>query len=184
MEDYQIVDLYWARSETAIAETEQKYGRMLTRISVSLLPTAEDAEECVSDTYLAAWNSMPEERPVYLGAFLSKIVRRLSIDRFRTLRAQKRGGAQMLIDELTDCVPSEYDVQADYDNRRLAEALNAFLRSLDEEKRYVFVRRYYYSDSVADIARQLRVSEGKIKTVLFRLRNALRVFLEQEGIAL
>lgn len=184
MEDYQIVDLYWARSEYAIEQTERKYGRMLTGISASLVPTAQDAEECVSDTYLAAWNSMPEERPTYLGAFLSKIVRRISIDKFRSLRAGKRGGAQMLVDELTDCIPSDCDLQADYDNRQLAEALNTFLLSLEEEKRYMFVRRYYYSDSIADIARQLRVSEGKVKTVLFRTRNALRNFLEREGFAL
>ena len=184
MEDYQIVDLYWARSESAIAETEQKYGRMLTGISVALVPTAQDAEECVSDTYLAAWNRMPDERPIYLGAFLSKIVRRISIDRFRSARAEKRGGAQGLIEELTDCIPSDCDLQADYDNRRLAEALNRFLRELDEEKRYVFVRRYYYSDSISQIAEALRISEGKIKTMLFRLRNSLKSLLEKEGISI
>ncbi len=184
MEDHQIVDLYWARSEHAIAQTEQKYGRMLTGISAALVPTYQDAEECVSDTYLAAWNSMPEERPTYLGAFLSKIVRRISIDKFRALRANKRGGAQTLIDELTDCIPSDCDVQAEYDNRRLAGALDTFLRDLDEEKRYIFVRRYYYSDSILEIARRMRVSEGKVKTVLFRTRNALRKYLEEEGFAL
>ena len=184
MEDYQIVDLYWARSEDAIRQTQGKYGRMLMGISSSLVPSPQDAEECVSDTYLAAWNSMPEERPTYLGAFLSRIVRRISITRFRSAHAGKRGGAGRLIEELTDAIPSDCDLQAEYDNTLLAQALNRFLRSLDEEKRYVFVRRYYYADPIGQIARALRVSEGKIKTDLFRLRGALKKFLEQEGIAL
>ena len=185
MEDHKIVDLYWERSESAIAETQQKYGRMLTGISVSLVPTAEDAEECVSDTYLAAWNRMPEERPIYLGAFLSKIVRRISIDRFRATQAEKRGGrVGALTEELTDCIPSGDSPQDDYDNRRLGEVLNRFLQSLDEEKRYIFVRRYYYSDAIGQIALSLRVSEGKVKTTLHRLRASLKNLLEQEGIAL
>ena len=184
MEDYQIVDLYWSRSENAIAQTEQKYGRMLTSISVSLVPTVQDAEECVSDTYLAAWNSMPDERPVYLGAYLSKIVRRLSINKYRSSRTAKRGGAGELVEELTDCIPSDYSLETEYDNQRLAEALNRFLLSLDEQKRYIFIRRYYYSDAVIDIARQIRASEGKVKTVLFRVRSALRKFLEEEGFAI
>lgn len=184
MEDHQIVDLYWARSESAIEQTEQKYGKMLTSISVSLVPTEQDAQECVNDTYLAAWNSMPTERPFYLGAFLSKIVRRISVSRYRADRAKKRGGADILIDELTECVPSDFDLCADYENQRLADALNRFLLSLDEEKRYIFIRRYYYSDPIEKIAADIYAGEGKIKTVLFRLRSALRKFLEREDIAL
>ena len=184
MEDYQIVDLYWSRSESAIAQTEQKYGRMLTSISVKLVPTVQDAEECVSDTYLAAWNSMPDERPVYLGAFLSKIVRRISINKYRSAHTYKRGGAGELIEELTDCIPSDYSLETEYDNQRLAEALNRFLISLDEQKRYIFIRRYYYSDAIIDIAKQLGSSEGKVKTVLFRARGELRKFLEKEGFAI
>ena len=106
MEDYQIVDLYWARQESAIAETDKKYGRMLNSISFSLLSSAEDAEECVNDTYVAAWQSMPQERPTYLGAFLSKIIRRISVSRYRTSHAQKRGGASVLIEELSEAIPS------------------------------------------------------------------------------
>ena len=184
MEDCKIVDLYWASSESAIEQTERKYGRMLTSISVSLVPSAEDAEECVSDTYIAAWNSMPDERPIYLGAFLSKIVRRISIDKFRAIRSKKRGGADILIDELTECIPSSEDVQTQYDNKMPAEALNRFLLSLEDEKRHIFIRRYFYSDQLDEIARRMNISEGKVKTVLFRVRNALRNYLEEEGISL
>ena len=184
MEDHQIIELYFARDELAIEETAKRYGGVCMQVSMDILKDRMDAEECVSDTYLAAWNSMPEERPTYLGAFLSRIVRRISITRFRSAHAGKRGGAGRLIEELTDAIPSDCDLQAEYDNTLLAQALNRFLRSLDEEKRYVFVRRYYYSDPIGQIARALRVSEGKIKTDLFRLRGALKKFLEQEGIAL
>lgn len=184
MEDRQIVDLYWARNESAIEHTKTKYGNMLTGVSFSLLQSREDAEECVNDTYLAAWGSMPTERPTFLGAFLAKIVRRLSISRYRHAKAQKRGGAEALILELTDCVPATCEPFDDLENRDLADALNRFLRSLDEEKRFIFVRRYFYSDPIDAIAKRCRISEGKVKTVLFRTRNALREFLEKEGVAL
>ena len=184
MEDYQIVDLYWQRSERAIGETDTKYGRMLTAISQGLVDTREDAEECLNDTYLAAWNSMPSERPIYLGAFLSKIIRRISIDKYRVLHSEKRGGKDSLVSELTECIPSQSDVEREYDNKLLAEALNRFLYSLDDEKRNIFIRRYFYSDSIDVIARGMNVSIGKVKTVLFRTRNALRNFLLEEGIEL
>ena len=178
------MDLYWQRSERAIGETDTKYGRMLTGISQGLVDTREDAEECLNDTYLAAWNSMPSERPIYLGAFLSKIIRRISIDKYRVLHSEKRGGKDSLVSELTECIPSQSDVEMEYDNKLLAEALNRFLYSLDDEKRNIFIRRYFYSDPIDVIARGMNVSIGKVKTVLFRTRNALRNFLLEEGIEL
>ena len=184
MEDYRIVDLYWARSESAIEQTKYKYGRMLMGVSFALLQNEGDAEECVNDTYLAAWNSMPTERPSYLGAFLSKIIRRLSINRYRTAHAEKRGGISVLTEELTECIPSTVSVETDYENRALADAINRFLLSLDEEKRYIFVRRYFYSDSLAEIAQKCRMREGKVKTALFRTRGALKAFLEREGVVI
>ncbi len=183
MEDYQIVDLYWERSETAITETSAKYGRMLTGISLSLSGSREDAEECVSDTYLAAWNSMPTDRPLYLGAYLSKIVRRLSIDRYRAQTAQKRGGSSVS-EELYDCIPSRSDVEGEYDERQTAEAINRYLLSLSEEKRYIFIRRYYYSDAIETIALALGISKAKVKTTLHRLRAGLRRHLESEGVSI
>ena len=182
MEDYQIVDLFWARSENAIAETSSKYGRMLTGISLSLSSSREDAEECVSDTYLAAWNSMPSDRPTYLGAYLSKIVRRLSIDRFRAQTAQKRGGVSHVCEELSDCIPSNSSVERDYDEHLTTESINRYIYSLDEEKRYMFVRRYFYSDAIETIALSLGVSQGKVKTTLHRLRAGLTRHLEREGV--
>lgn len=182
MEDLQIVDLFWARSESAITETSAKYGRMLTGISLSLSSSREDAEECVSDTYLAAWNSMPSDRPTYLGAYLSKIVRRLSIDRFRAQTAQKRGGVGYVCEELSDCIPSNSSVERDYDERQTTESINRYIYSLDEEKRYMFVRRYFYSDAIETIALSLGVSQGKVKTTLHRLRAGLKRHLEREGV--
>ena len=178
MEDYQIVDLYWERKERAIAETQVKYGKMLHSLSYSLLYSHEDAEECVNDTYLGAWNAMPDARPMYLGPFLSKITRRLSIDRWRHEHREKRGGAASLTEELTDCIPDSDTPAEEYQRGLLRGELNAFLRTLPEEKRAIFVRRYFYAQPVGIIARELGIGEGKVKVVLHRLREQLKVRLE------
>ena len=180
MEDKKIVDLYWARSETAISETQTKYGKLLYGISFSLLSSREDAEECVNDTYIAAWNSMPDERPEYLCAFLCKIDRRISINKYNSLHRKKRGGADMIIEELTECIPSGDDVQGSYENKRLTEAINRFLEGLDTEKRVVFVKRYFYSSSLDEISRQMNISQAKVKSMLFRMREQLYKILERE----
>lgn len=182
MEDYQIVDLFWQRSEAAIRESERKYGRILLSASRSLLDSREDAEECVSDTRLQAWNRMPQDRPAYLGAYLVKIVRALSISRFRSLHRQKRGGAGCLTDELTDCIPDGSDLQAEYENGRLAQTINRFVQSLDEEKQRVFVRRYFFSDSIEEISASMGIGKSKVKTMLFRLRGELKSVLEGEDL--
>lgn len=182
MEDYQIVNLYWARSESAIEQTKIKYGRTLGNLSYVLVSNREDAEECVNDTYLAAWNGMPTDRPTYLGAYLTKIVRRLSINRYRLSHAEKRGGVDNLTSEITDCIPSSMDVEKQFENGMLTAALNRFIEGLDKEKRYIFLRRYFYSDSVTDIAAALNVGEPKVKTALHRLRLALHDFLSKEGV--
>jgi len=180
MEDNKIVDLYWARNEYAIRETDVKYGRMLKSLSYSLLNSREDAEECVNDTYLDAWNAMPVARPTYLGAFLSKITRRISIDRFRADHRQKRGGMGMVMEELSDCIPSGDDVVSAYENGRLSDALNRFLYAQPTEKRVMFIRRYFYSQSVDEVARGMGVTESKVKITLYRLREALRRELEEQ----
>lgn len=177
------MELYWARSESAIVQTEKKYGRMLLSISISLLASREDAEECVSDTYIAAWGRMPTDRPSFLGAYLSKIVRAISIDRYRMRHRKKRdAGVELLIDELAECIPDGSDIEAEYENGRLTELLNRFIRGLTEEKRTVFILRYFSSMPVGDIAVRLGIGESKVKTMLHRIRADLREILEKEGL--
>ncbi len=182
MEDYKIVDLYWAREERAISESDKKYGKMLQSISVSLLSSREDAEECVSDTYLDAWNAMPDARPAYLGAFLSKIVRRISIDRYRREHREKRGGMENLTAELSECIPASTTVEEEYEQGRLAKELNLFLGGLSEEKRILFVRRYFYAVPLAGLARELHMTESAVKVTLYRIREALRQFLQERDL--
>ena len=182
MEDYQIVDLYWARKETAISETEKKYGKMLHSLSYSLLSSHEDAEECVNDTYLGAWNAMPDARPMYLGPFLSKITRRLSINRWRRDHREKRGGVMNMIEELTECVPDADTPSAEYERGLLRDELNAFLRTLGEEKRAMFVRRYFYAQPLNTIAQDMGIGEAKVKVTLHRLREQLKERLEVRGL--
>lgn len=181
MEDFKIVDLYWERSERAISETKTKYEKMLSGISYSLLKSAEDTEECLNDTYLSAWNQMPTDRPVYLGAYLSKIIRALSIDRFRSRHSKRRGGFEELCVELDECIPDSVSIEAQYENGRLAETINRFLGDLSEERRVIFIRRYFYSDSVEQIAERTGCSSSKVKTSLHRMREELRRVLEKEG---
>lgn len=182
MEDFQIVDLFWERNENAIRESEIKYGKLLCRVSFSLVSSEEDAKECVNDTYLAAWNKMPSDRPIYLGAYLTKIVRNISISRFRSKKSEKRGGATDILSELSECIPDRESVEGHYANKLLADELNRFVASLDEEKRAIFIRRYYYSQSISQISDEMRVGESKIKVILFRLRASLKTVLEREGL--
>lgn len=181
MEDHRIVDLYWARDEAAIEASQRKYGRMLYSLSYSLLTSHQDAEECVNDTYLGAWQAMPTARPAHLGSFLSKITRRLSIDRWRHSHRKKRGGIEELTEELTECIPSDSSVEREYESGLLRHTLDGFLRSLTEEKRAIFLRRYFYSQSVTQIAVALGIGESKVKVVLHRLRQELRERLEKGG---
>ena len=182
MEDNRIVDLYWARNERAISESEKKYGKMLHALSYSLLTSHPDAEECVNDTYLDAWRAMPTARPDYLGAFLSKITRRISIDRFRAAHREKRGGMENVMEELTECIPAQSSVEQEYENGRLAKELSRFLSAQDPEKRVIFIRRYFYSQPIAQIAQELGLSQAKVKVTLWRIREKLRLRLEEEDL--
>ena len=182
MEDDRIVDLYWQRNERAIAETAAKYGAYLRSISRQILSNAEDAEECVNDTYNDAWQSMPPHRPSILSTFLGKITRRISIDLWRKYSAEKRGGGQTAhaLDELEECVSGTGDVEAEVERLELQKKLNDFLLALPRTDRQVFMCRYWYLDSVSDIAKQFACSESKIKSMLYRTRNRLRAMLEKE----
>ncbi len=180
MEDRQIVDLYWKRSERAISESDQKYGRMLYSLSYALLSSREDAEECLNDTWLAAWNAMPTARPAYLGAFLSKITRRISVDAWRREHRKKRGGTDALLTELEECIPARENVEQEYENGRLSDALDRFLAGLGEEKRAVFLRRYFWAQPVSQIAAEVGIGESKVKVLLFRMREKLKKELEEQ----
>ena len=191
MEDQQIVDLYWERDERAIAESDAKYGRYCTQIALNILDNAQDAEECVNDTYLRAWNAIPPSRPTKLGAFLGKITRNLSLDRYKARKTAKRGNSLFLVslDELSECIPdgstgfgSGFDDETEA--RRIGECINRFLRKQSGEVRDVFICRYFYSDSIGEIARRFGLSESKVKSMLHRTRGKLKKLLESEGIRL
>ena len=181
-----ILDLYWARSEAAISATAQKYGGYCCAIATNILRNNEDAEECVNDTYLKAWEVIPPERPVLFRAFLGKITRNLSLNKYKALRTKKRGAGEidLLLSELEDCLPASGNVERDYEANLVVEALNSYLLSIDSESRIVFVRRYWYADPVQTIATRLQMSESKVKSLLFRTRKKLRVYLEKEGVVL
>lgn len=181
MEDEKIIDLYWDRNQSAITETEHKYGSYCRRIANNILYSREDSEECVNDTWLRAWNSMPEERPSILSAFLGAITRNLSLDRYRRHHAAKRGSGEVhyIFDEMWDCAGGENP--SDWvDQKALVECINTFLEEQDAESRVLFVRRYWYMDSIADIAERFGFSESRVKSNLFRTRNRLRTRLLQE----
>ena len=182
VEDSQIIELYWQRDEQAIAETAQKYGAFCFTIASSILTVREDAEECVNDTYVDAWGAMPTARPELLGAFLSKIVRRISVDRFRERHREKRGGIDNSLSELSECIPASGGIEEELDGERIRAELDAFLSSQPKEKRVAFVLRYFYSKSITEIALQLGVGESKVKTMLFRMREELRERLEVNGL--
>ena len=183
MEDAAIVELYWARDEDALRQTQIKYGSLLTGISASLTGTRSDAEECVNDAYLAAWNAIPPARPEKLGPFLSKIVRRLSVSRYRASHAEKRGGFA-IEEELTDAIPAPCgsSVEQELENGMLKETLDGFLAELSEKNRAVFVLRYFYGRSIAEISVQTGIGESSVKVTLMRLRERLRKLLEKEGL--
>ncbi len=181
MEDSFIVDLYWERNERAITETGNKYGRLLQSTSYNLLSSREDAEECVNDTYIAAWNSMPTARPQFLASFLTRIVRNISISRFREIHREKRGGGD-IIEELTECVPDSDTVESQYRDTELSLAINGYLSGLGDEKRAVFIRRYFWTQDISVISKETRISESAVKTMLFRMRGELKNVLERKGL--
>ena len=184
MEDRDIVELYWQRSERAIAETAEKYGRYCYAIAYSALDSAEDARECVNDTWLAAWNAMPDARPKALGAFLGRITRRTAIDRWRARAAARRGGGELplALEELAECVPAAEDVEARLEAAELSRAVDAFVRTLPAAERAVFLSRYWYMDPVKDIAARLGSTQSRVKSMLARTRARLRTYLEREGL--
>ena len=183
MDDEQIVSLYWQRQESAIRETEIKYSRYLTKIAYNILSDLEDSRESVNDTYLAAWNSIPPHRPCVLSAYLAKLTRRISIDRFRYRSREKRHGSEyeISLSELEECVSSGNTTEEAVNAKLLADAIGIFLRLQPEENRNAFLCRYYFLDPVKEVAARCGMTESKCKTVLHRMRLSLKAYLEQEG---
>ncbi len=183
MEDAKIVDLFWARDQEAISQTANKYEKYCTAIARNILGNAEDAKECVNDTYLQAWNSMPDGRPAVLSTFLGKITRNLAFNRYKHNHAGKRGGSEipLILDELSECISGTKTVEEELEYRELVQAIDAFLNTLSSKKRSIFVCRYWYSDSIAKIARQQGMKETAVSMTLNRLRIKLKVYLEERG---
>lgn len=185
MEDSKIIDLFFSRSEIAIDAVNKKYGTLLHKTASNFLGDGRDREECVSDTYLAAWNTIPPQRPDPLVSYLCRIVRNLSIKRLRDKSALKRNDAfDIALDELADSLPSADSAEVAVETKELVNHINSFLAGIDEKRRIIFVRRYWFCDSVSEIAAMLGVRSHYVSVQLHRLREALRDYLVSEGVAL
>lgn len=183
MEDRDIVRLYWLRSESAIGISCEKYGNYCYSIAYNILADREDSEESVNDTWLGAWNSMPPHKPDCLSAFLGKITRRISIDKWRKKRAAKRGfgAVDIALDELSDIIADGESIESELERRHLAELISRFVSELEINKRRVFILRYFHLESIGEIAKRLGFTQSRVKSMLFRSREELRGILEKEG---
>lgn len=185
MDDIQIIELYWNRNEKAISESNTKYGPLLKRIAFNILANNEDSEECVNDTYAKAWTSIPPQKPNSLAAYLGRIIRNLSINRWHENHAQKRGnGAELLLSELSDCIPSSSSVESETDVTTLSDMINKWLSSLPQDDRVLFLRRYWFGDSLNSLATECSTSPNRISGRIYRLRQKLKNVLEKEGISI
>ena len=183
MDDSNIVDLYLSRDESAIFHTAKKYGRKLKQIANNILHDMETSEECENETYLRAWNSIPPNEPrTYFFAFLGKIIRHLAIDECRKNKTRKHMELFLtLSSEMEECIPEKMTVEEGFAEELLIQSINRFLSNCTEEQRNIFVKRYWYFDSISEISREYRCSQSKIKTMLFRMRQNLRAQLEKDG---
>lgn len=183
MKDAAIVQLYWERNEQAIPATARKYGNYCTAIAKNILGNREDAEECVNDTYLSAWNAMPPHKPANLSTFLGKLVRNLSFNRYRRNTTLKRGGGELpaVLEELSEVVSGRDDVDTSFHRAELTDAIDGFLNRLSPQKRGIFIRRYWYTERVSDIAARYGMKEGAVSMTLNRLRHQLRRELSERG---
>ena len=186
MDDKQILELYNERSETAISETAEKYGKYCHYIAYNILYNIQDSEECVNDTYLKAWQTIPPHYPSKLSTYLGKITRNLALNRYKYYNRQKRGEGQteLVLDELLECVPATESTEQAVEEKILVEVLNRFLNDLPEEKMKIFMRRYWYMRTIKEIADDFAMGESKVKMILSRSRSKLKQLLEKEGIIL
>ncbi len=186
MKDEQIIKLFFDRDENAIAETEKKYSKYCGKVAFHILHDNEDVKECLNDTYLRAWKSIPPKNPNCLATYLGKITRNLAIDKFKTYSAAKRGSGQvdLVLSELEGCIPAAVGIEQVMEEKMLTQAINTFLHAQSQEKRNIFVRRYWYLHSIKEIATAYHLSESKVTSILFRMRGELKEHLEKEGIVI
>ena len=180
MDDEKIIELYWRRDETAIARTDEKYGRLCRKISDDILSSREDSEECVADAYFALWNCIPPKRPSRFRAFIAAVTRNLSLKHLRSRAALKNGGADLALEELGETLASSAVVKREYERRELTQAMDSFLRTLPADDRNIFICCYWLFAPTADIAARLGFSQSKVTTSLYRTRQKLRTYLEKE----
>ena len=183
MTDEKIVELYWNREESAITQTQEKYSHYLTKIAYNILFNMEDSLECVNDTYFYAWKSIPPHRPKILSTYLAKLTRRAAIDVLRKQNREKRIPSEYTssLSELEECVSDSHDTGAGLDAEELGKAINGYLMTISEEARHLFIGRYFFLDSLKDVARYCGMSEAKAKSMLYRTRCGLKAYLEKEG---
>ena len=182
MDDIEIIELFFERSQKAISELSAKYGKLIFKIADNALHNREDAEECVNDTYLGVWDAIPPQCPNSLLAFVCRIARNISINRYKRDPVRKHGAYDVCFDELQECIPSNETVEERYDANELSRLIDEFLDALDKKIRMLFVRRYYYMDSYAALAAAAGMKEGAVRTRLSRLRGKLKEFLESRGV--
>ena len=182
LEDSKIIDLFFARSEQAIGELDNAHGAAVRKTAGNILRDRLDVEEIVNDTYLGVWNSIPPHRPEPLVSFVCRIARNQAVSRLRGKKAARRNSDfDLVLDELTEFLPADMDVEEDYAQKELAAAINRFLSTLDYDDRYLFVRRYWFADPVKEIAAAMKTKENRVSVRLFRLREKLRNTLQKEG---
>lgn len=185
MDDREIIKLFYERSEQAITELSDKYGTVCSKIAFNILNSTQDAEECVNDAYLGVWNTVPPQDPSPLLSYVCRIVRNLSIKKYRSNTAAKRNSIyDVALDELENCFPSTVSADDEFNASETARIINEFFETLDKENRVIFVRRYWYSDSITDIAKQFGRNEHNISVRLSRIREKLRKHLIKEGITI
>lgn len=183
MEDEQIIEMFYARSERAIDALGDKYGALVRHLARNILKNTQDAEECENDTYLACWNSIPPQRPCHLKAYVLRVARNRAVAAYHTNTSVKRNSYyDAAFEELSECIPAALSVESELEAKELAKAINAFLSALPREDRQIFVRRYYFADSVDAIAQMLNLKSGTVGTRLFRLRGKLEKYLTEEGL--
>jgi len=184
MTDPEIINLFFSKSPKALKAVNNKYGKYCFAIAYNILSSREDSDECVNDTFFAAWNAIPPAKPNRLSAYLGRITRNIALNRYKLLHTDKRKGIQteLVLSELSECIPANTDTEQAFNEAYVIHAIEAYLKAQPEIKRNIFIRRYFYMYPVKDIAKAYAYSQSKITSLLFRMREELRSYLEREGI--